>query len=45
MAMTDQTHEKDIMERLELKVRPIVKILFWWKNYIKKRFWFHGIQY
>lgn len=27
MAMTDQTHEKDIMERLELKVRPIVNEL------------------
>ena len=27
MAMTDQTHERDIMERLELKVRPIVNEL------------------
>jgi len=25
--MTDQTHEKEIMERLELKVRPLVKEL------------------
>ena len=27
MSMTDRTHEKDIMERLELKVRPLVKEL------------------
>jgi type IV secretory pathway VirB4 component len=27
MSMTEQTHEKDIMERLELKVRPIVNEL------------------
>ena len=27
MSMTDQTQERDIMERLELKVRPIVKEL------------------
>ena len=27
MAMTDKTHERDILERLELKVRPIVKEL------------------
>ena len=27
LSMTDQTHEKDIMERLELKVRPLVKEL------------------
>ncbi|MDD3187148.1 MAG: ATP-binding protein [Bacilli bacterium] len=27
MAMPDKTHEKDIMERLELKIRPIVKEL------------------
>jgi len=26
-SMTEQTHEKDVMERLELKVRPIVKEL------------------
>lgn len=26
-SMTEQTHEKDIMERLELKIRPIVKEL------------------
>ena len=27
LSMNDQTHEKDIMERLELKVRPLVKEL------------------
>ncbi len=27
MSMTEQTHERDIMERLELKVRPITKEL------------------
>ena len=27
MSMADRTHEKDIMERLELKVRPLVKEL------------------
>ncbi|MBQ4633797.1 MAG: DUF87 domain-containing protein [Bacilli bacterium] len=27
MSMNDRTHEKDIMERLELKVRPLVKEL------------------
>ena len=27
MSMTEQTHEREIMERLELKVRPIVKEL------------------
>lgn len=27
MAMTDHTHERDIMERLELKVRPLTKEL------------------
>lgn len=27
MSMTDQTHERDIMERLELKIRPITKEL------------------
>ncbi len=27
MSMTDRTHEKDIMERLELKVRPLVREL------------------
>jgi len=27
LSMTDQTHEKEIMERLELKVRPLVKEL------------------
>ena len=27
MSMTEQTHERDIMERLELKVRPFVKEL------------------
>ncbi len=27
LSMTDKTHERDVMERLELKVRPIVKEL------------------
>ncbi|MEG1596894.1 MAG: DUF87 domain-containing protein [Bacilli bacterium] len=27
MSMTEQTHERDIMERLELKIRPIIKEL------------------
>ena len=27
MSMTDRTHEKEIMERLELKVRPLVREL------------------
>ncbi len=32
MAMSDQTQEKDIMERLELKVRPIVNELQFYFN-------------
>lgn len=27
LSMTDQTHEKDVMERLELRIRPLVKEL------------------
>jgi type IV secretory pathway VirB4 component len=27
LSMTDKTHEKDVMERLELKIRPLVKEL------------------